>query len=89
MQKGSKPKTHFIHQLVAHEWVINPDGKECVDHIDGSRVNNHHENLGWASHSENSRNMKNTSTVRVFTKEYPGIGKQINGELKSTSLVGF
>ena len=56
--KGSKPKTHFIHQLVAHEWVNNPDGKACVDHIDGRRVNNHHENLRWASHSENSRNMK-------------------------------
>ena len=56
-KKGSKPKTHFIHQLVAHEWVNNPDGKACVDHIDRSRVNNHHENLRWASHSENSRNM--------------------------------
>ena len=44
--------------MVAHEWVNNPDGKACVDHIDGSRVNNHHENLRWASHSENSRNMK-------------------------------
>ena len=57
-KKGIKPKTHFIHQLVAHEWVNNSDGKACVVHIDGCRTNNHHENLRWASHSENSRNMK-------------------------------
>ncbi len=32
-----KPKTHTIHQLVAREWVRNPEEKRCVDHIDGNR----------------------------------------------------
>ena len=59
-KKGSKPKTHFIHKLVAREWVSNPDGKACVDHIDGCRTNNHHDNLRFATHSENSRNPKKT-----------------------------
>ena len=36
----------------------NPGGKRCVDHVDGNRMNNHHENLRYATHSENSRNMK-------------------------------
>ncbi len=57
-KKGTKPKTHFIHQLVAQEWVDNPDGKTCVDHIDGRRTNNHHANLRCATHTENSRNQK-------------------------------
>ena len=52
---------HKIHKLVAREWVPNPDGKICVDHIDGCKTNNHHGNLRFATHSENSRNMKKHS----------------------------
>ncbi len=58
LSKNKKQKTHYIHQLVAREWVSNPSEKRCVDHIDGNRANNHHENLRYATHSENSRNMK-------------------------------
>ncbi len=60
-KKGSKQKTHFIHQLVAREWVPNPEQKRCVDHIDGCRTNNIWENLRYATHSENSRNQKRHS----------------------------
>ena len=59
--KNGKAKTHKIHQLVAREWIDNPAGKACVDHIDGIRTNNHHENLRWATHSENSMNQKKTN----------------------------
>ena len=69
-KKGSKPKTHFIHQLVAREWVDNPEKKRCVDHIDGSRTNNHWENLRSATHSENSRNKKGSSNG---TSAYKGV----------------
>ena len=58
LSKNGKVKTHFIHQLVAREWVSNPEEKSCVDHIDGSRTNNHWENLRYATHSENGRNAK-------------------------------
>ena len=58
LSKNKKRKTHYIHQLVAHEWVSNPSEKRCVDHIDGNRGNNNWENLRYATHSENSRNMK-------------------------------
>ena len=55
---NKKIKTHYIHQLVAREWVSNPEGKRCVDHVDGVKTNNNWENLRYATHSENSRNMK-------------------------------
>ena len=58
LSKMGKAKSFSVHVLVAREWVENPDNKRCVDHIDGNKANNHHENLRWASHSENSRNMK-------------------------------
>ncbi len=60
-KQRKKNKTHKIHQLVAREWVDNPDGKICVDHIDGCRTNNNHENLRFATHTENARNQKKTN----------------------------
>jgi hypothetical protein len=57
-KRGSKPKTHFIHQLVARDWAPNPEQKRCVDHIDGSRTNNNWENLRYATSSENGMNAK-------------------------------
>ncbi len=58
LSKKGIPKTQSIHQLVAREWVPNPDGKRCVDHIDNDKTNNNWENLRYATHAENSRNMK-------------------------------
>ena len=66
LSKNGKPKIHYIHKLVAREWVPNPEGKRCVDHRDGDRTNNHFENLRYATHTENSRNQNiqtNTSSV--------------------------
>ena len=66
LSKGGQVKTHKIHKLVAREWTPNPEGKSCVDHRDGDRTNNHHENLRAATHSENlmnKRGHKNGSSV--------------------------
>ena len=51
LSKKGKVKTHTIHQLVAQEWVSNPDEKRCVDHIDGCKTSNHYENLRWATYA--------------------------------------
>ena len=58
LSKHGQSKTHYVHQLVAREWVSNPSEKRCVDHIDGNRGNNNWENLRYATHAENNRNMK-------------------------------
>ncbi len=54
--REGKQKSYSVHVLVAREWVPNPDNKRCVDHADGDRFNNHHENLRYATRSENNRN---------------------------------
>jgi hypothetical protein len=54
-------KTHNVHNLVAREWVSNPDGKRCVDHIDNDKTNNNWENLRYATQAENGWNMKKHS----------------------------
>ena len=61
LYKMGKAKSFSVHVLVAQEWIENPDNKRCVDHIDGDKANNHYENLRYATHSENGRNMKKHS----------------------------
>ena len=57
-----KRKTITVHKLVAQEWLQNPDGKLCIDHIDSNRANNHVENLRYATSSENNRDAKKTAS---------------------------
>ncbi len=68
--KNGKGAMHYIHQLVAREWVSNPEGKRCVDHRDGDRINNHFENLRYATHADN---MKNRSKRANTTSAYFGV----------------
>ena len=67
---GGKLKTHTVHQLVAREWVKNPGEKPFVDHIDGDRANNHHENLRYATYAENARNKSKRANT---TSKYYGV----------------
>ncbi len=70
LNRNGKSKLHRIHNLVAREWVPNPEGKRCVDHIDCDRTNNHHENLRAATHADN---MKNKSKRANTTSAYYGV----------------
>ena len=66
--KNGKSKTVYIHQLVAEAFLLNPDNKKCIDHIDNDKENNNISNLRYATHIENSQNRsissKNTSGVK-------------------------
>jgi hypothetical protein len=55
IQVYGRKKKIAVHQLVATAWngePPTPDHK-IVEHRDGSRQNNHAENVRWATHSDN------------------------------------
>jgi hypothetical protein len=51
--KNNKHYTFAVHRLVAEAFIPNNDLRECVNHKDGNKLNNHFTNLEWVTTSEN------------------------------------
>ena len=50
-----KGKKHLLHRLVAKKYVLGCTAdKNCVNHIDGNKTNNHALNLEWCTPKENN-----------------------------------
>ena len=54
VDRQGKRTQHAVHRLVAEAFCPRPEGKDYVNHIDGSRDNNHAGNLEWVTNSENA-----------------------------------
>jgi hypothetical protein len=53
--KDGNRKKHFVHRLVALNFIPNPENKPEVNHKDGVKDNNKLSNLEWNTTSENQR----------------------------------
>lgn len=53
VNNSPKIRNKYIHRLVAETWLDNHLGKECVNHVDGNKLNNNVDNLEWVTSSEN------------------------------------
>ena len=51
LYKNSKQKHFLIHRLVAECFLLNKN--QCVNHIDGNKMNNKISNLEWVTNSQN------------------------------------
>jgi hypothetical protein len=49
----NKRKSFYLHRILAKCFIINPENKKYVNHINGIKSDNSVENLEWCTHSEN------------------------------------
>ena len=54
--KNGKLKQFYVHKLVAEAFILNPENKPCIDHINTIRNDNRIENLRWVTYKENMNN---------------------------------
>lgn len=48
-----KPKTGYVHRLVAQAFIPNPEGLPIINHKNGNPQDNRINNLEWCTHSHN------------------------------------
>lgn len=78
LAKDGKPKSFFVHRLVADAFLENPDSLPMVNHKDEDKTNNNVNNLEWCtakynmSYSNVFGSAKNKNSKPVCQYDYDG-----------------
>lgn len=68
LTKNGEMKSIRVHRLICEAFIPNPEGKDCVNHIDGNKLNNSIENLEWVTYSENHKHAFRTGLKKHVQK---------------------
>lgn len=64
-------RTKYVHRLVAETYVKgHTNERNCVNHIDGNRINNHADNLEWCTYKENSEHAARLGLIKAGVKSH-------------------
>lgn len=66
MGDDGKPVKHLVHRLVAEAFVPRAPGFDVVNHADGDKQNNKHDNLEWCTYADNNEHAKQNGLNRAF-----------------------
>lgn len=56
---------HFVHRIIASEFVEKVEGKLFVNHKNGNKQDNRAENLEWVTRSENDKHAIRTGLRKI------------------------
>lgn len=85
---NKKGKTIKIHQLVAINFLSNPNNKPVINHIDGVKTNNHYNNLEWCTQSENVKHSFDTGLHISVKGEKHGKSKLTEKQVLEIRSIG-
>lgn len=81
-------KNLFLHRIIAETLIPNPNNLECVDHIDGNKLNNHPSNLQWITRGDNVRKAQSMGKWGTPPKTYKIVFEN-NKEIIITNISKF
>lgn len=93
LSKEGKVRKHKIHRLVAEAFILNPENKPTVNHINEVRHDNRVENLEWATYQENNNHgLHNERVSKTLSKPVEQLDRDGNvisnfESIKAASLV--
>jgi hypothetical protein len=67
LSKNCIQTKYLLHRLIAIHFILNPENKPTVNHIDGKKYNNIYTNLEWCTKSEN---IIHAFKLKLRTKPY-------------------
>lgn len=65
LNKNGQLREHYVHRLVAENFLLHFKGKDWVNHINGIKSDNRVENLEWCTPGENNEHARNTGLTTI------------------------
>lgn len=65
---NKKPKSYFVHRLVANNFIDNPNNYEQINHKNENKLDNRVENLEWCNNKYNAN--YGTKTERMLKTKW-------------------